>query len=152
MRDTISCPPPCTVLRVRLLTPGAKLPAYESASAAGLDLRANVGGLVKPGATVRIPTGVSVEIPEGYEGHVRPRSSKSLEGRLIHFGTIDSDYRGEIWVVVTNLAQWAWEYYAGDRIAQLVIAPCERVEVIEAIGGLSETARGEGAFGSTGTR
>jgi len=138
-----------TTLRYKLLA-GMPPPAYQTAGASGIDLCARLPMVIHPGATVRMPLGIAVEIPTGYEGQLRPRSSRSLEGVLLHDGTIDSDYRGEISAVLTNVSRIGVVYIVpGDRIAQLVIAPVERVELVR-VEQLSETARGTGAFGSTG--
>lgn len=130
---------------LRVFSPIHKL-RRGSAQASGLDLPVRLGVSLAPGRTVRIPTGVQVAIPEGLEGQVRPRSSAAARGLLIHLGTIDADYRGEIEVVVTNLSgEWA----AIDKpIAQLVICPVARPS-IEYVEKLNDTTRGEGGFGSS---
>lgn len=124
-------------------------PRYQSDAASGLDLCAARAVVIPPRATVRVPTGLCLEIPVGLEGQVRPRSglaSRGLEGIL---GTIDADYRGELHVMLRNNTPSPWPIREGDRIAQLVIAPVVRVEV-EVVEELSSTARGERGFGSTG--
>lgn len=130
------------------------LPAYETQGASGMDLRAYLTTPValKPLERQLIPTGLFLEIPEGYEGQVRPRSGMSIKHgiSLVNcVGTIDSDYRGELKIPVINLSHETFTLHDGDRIAQLVIAKYERVEV-ELSEDLSETQRGEGGFGSTG--
>lgn len=131
------------------------LPGYMSAHAAGMDLLAAVEQEVEiaPGRTSLIPTGIRLAIPPGYEGQVRPRSGLALKHGITCLnspGTIDSDYRGEIKVILINLGQESFAVRRGDRIAQLVfnkIAQAGLVEVSE----LPETERGVGGFGSTGT-
>lgn len=130
------------------------LPAYQSAGAAGLDLAAAVttSTVIHPGERRFIPTGIAVGIPEGFEGQVRPRSGLALKhgiGIVNSPGTIDSDYRGEIGVVLVNLGSEPFAVTPGARIAQLVIAPVARVEV-EVVASLDETKRGGGGYGSTG--
>lgn len=131
-------------------------PAYASAGAAGADLRAAVAGplVVGPGARLVVPTGLVLEIPAGFEGQVRARSGLALKRGLAlanGVGTIDSDYRGEVGVVVVNLGNEPVTLARGERIAQLVIAPVARA-VFEEASLLGETARGDGGFGSTGAR
>ncbi|MDR2338547.1 MAG: dUTP diphosphatase [Deltaproteobacteria bacterium] len=130
------------------------VPAYGSQWASGLDLAAAVDGpfTIAPGEIRLIPTGWAVAVPYGYEGQVRPRSGVALKKGLTIIntpGTIDSDYRGEISLAMVNLGPVAQEVRRGDRLAQLVISKVERpsLEILEA---LSDTARGEGGFGSTG--
>lgn len=138
-----------TTLRYKLLNAAAQPPAYKTAGASGMDLCATIELSIHPGRTARIPIGIAVEIPPGFEGQIRPRSSLSADGLLCHFGTIDSDYRGELAAVITNVGNGTRHIDVGDRIAQLVIAPVERVEIVAAEE-LTETARGAGGFGSTG--
>lgn len=130
------------------------LPAYETPGAAGMDLRAAVDVPVTlvPGARTLIPTGFSIAVPEGFEAQVRPRSGLALKQGLSipnAPGTIDSDYRGEVKVILINLGQEPALIARGDRIAQLVIAPVARADIVE-VATLDETARGAGGFGSTG--
>jgi dUTP pyrophosphatase len=130
------------------------LPRYETQTAAGLDLRANCETdlIIQPGCRVLIPTGLKVEIPEGYELQIRPRSGLALKNGITVLnapGTIDSDYRGEIGVVLINHGQETFIVSCGDRIAQAVLSKFEKVEW-EEVQDLSETDRGEGGFGSTG--
>ncbi|MDJ0638344.1 MAG: dUTP diphosphatase [Paracoccaceae bacterium] len=132
------------------------LPSYETAGAAGADLRANFSDrapvMLQPGTRRLIPTGLRVEIPEGFEIQIRPRSGLALKHGLSlpnTPGTIDSDYRGPLGVIVVNLGQDPIRIAHGDRIAQAVVAPVlqARFELADA---LSDTARGRGGFGSTG--
>ncbi|WP_298804009.1 dUTP diphosphatase [uncultured Lentibacter sp.] len=132
------------------------LPAYESAGAAGADLRANFadrGALVlKPGAWALVPTGLRLEIPHGYEVQLRPRSGLALKHGVTlpnSPGTIDADYRGPLGVIVMNAGNAPFTVHHGERIAQMVVAPVVQAE-FELVEALSETARGTGGFGSTG--
>jgi dUTP pyrophosphatase len=130
------------------------LPAPGSPGSAGLDLRAAVEGdlILRPGERLLVPTGLTLEIPPGWEGQVRPRSGLALRhgiGIVNAPGTIDSDYRGEVGVILINLGEAPFTLRRGDRIAQLVISPVEAIEWEEA-GGLEDSGRGSGGFGSTG--
>jgi len=129
------------------------LPSYATAGAAGLDLRAAVPSrlVVAPGERALVPTGLRVAVPAGYEGQVRPRSGLALRHGVLlpnSPGTIDSDYRGEVQVILWNTGAEPFVIARGDRIAQLVVAPVARVELEETA--LDETPRGAGGFGSTG--
>jgi dUTP pyrophosphatase len=135
---------------------GLELPAYETSGSAGMDVRAAVPVAepitLKPGERAMVPTGLSVAIPEGYEFQVRPRSGLAAKHGLTCLntpGTIDSDYRGEIKVILINLGAEAFVIQRGERIAQLVLAPVTRLAWSE-VDALDETARGAGGFGSTG--
>ncbi len=130
------------------------LPFYATQLSAGVDLRAAVDDRVvmKPGERKVIPTGIVIELPEGYEGQVRPRSGLALKKGVTVLnspGTIDADYRGEVKVILINLGNDIVEIKRGDRIAQLVVAPVIKIE-IEETQELTETIRGKGGFGSTG--
>ncbi len=134
------------------------LPKYETAGAAGADLRASMPGqenlTIAPGKRVLVPTGLSYEIPEGYEVQVRPRSGMSLKTNLLIVnspGTIDCDYRGEIKIIIGNFGDEDAIIEHGDRIAQMVIAPVTQATLVET-STLSETDRGHGGFGSTGKK
>ena len=148
-------PEPIRVLIRKL--PGAEdLPApdYATPGSAALDLRAAVGEevILLPGERTLIPTGIRIAIPEGYEGQVRPRSGLALKhgiGLVNSPGTIDSDYRGPVQVIVINLGGEPFTVRRGDRIAQLVIAPVVHVSIEEA-DDLPDTERGDGGFGHTG--
>ena len=131
------------------------LPTQGSPGSAGFDLRAALEGevVLRPGERLLVPTGVVLEIPPGWEGQVRPRSGLALRhgvGILNAPGTIDSDYRGEVGVILVNLGEAPFSLRRGDRVAQLVIARVERVEWEEAET-LEDSSRGDGGFGSTGT-
>lgn len=135
------------------------LPSYATEEAAGIDLRAAIAHeaghaiAIMPGGILSVPTGIEVEIPKGYEGQVRGRSGLAFNHNVFvpHAGTIDSDYRGEIRVIIKNEGREAFMLRRGDRIAQLVISPVARV-IIEEATELSSTERGRGGFGSTGTK
>jgi dUTP pyrophosphatase len=140
------------VRRVGQRGPPLDLPRYETEGSAGLDLRADEPVALAPGQRALIPTGLALEIPPGFEGQVRPRSGLAARhgvGMVNAPGTIDSDFRGEVQVILVNLGQAPVRFERGERIAQLVIAPVARVtlEVAEVLG---ETGRGGGGFGSTG--
>ena len=140
-------------LRVKKKDARVVLPAYESSGAAGMDLRAFTGRelTIPPLGRARIPTGLFMEIPEGYEAQVRPRSGLAARSGVTILnapGTIDSDYRGEVEVILINLGDEPFTVKDGDRIAQMVISPLVRPALSEAEF-LSETKRGTGGFGST---
>jgi dUTP pyrophosphatase len=133
---------------------GLPLPSTGSPGSAGFDLRAAVEEelVLRPGERLRVPTGLVLEIPPGWEGQVRPRSGLALRhgiGMVNAPGTIDSDYRGEVGVILINLGEAPFTLKRGDRIAQLVIARVEAIEWEEA-DALDESGRGSGGFGSTG--
>ena len=132
------------------------LPAYETADSAGMDLRAAVPEgeplVIRPGDRHAVPTGLAMAIPRGFEGQVRPRSGLALKSGITCLntpGTVDSDYRGEVKVILINLGAEDFTVRRGDRIAQMVIAPVIQAAVAE-VSDLDETARGAGGFGSTG--
>lgn len=130
------------------------LPKYSTAQSAGMDLRAFITESIILGALDRslIPTGLYIEIPEGYEAQVRPRSGLAIKYGVTVLnspGTIDADYRGEICVELINLSNKPYTIESGERIAQLVFNKCEQAELVE-VEELSETERGEGGFGHTG--
>lgn len=132
------------------------LPNYETIASAGMDLRANLSEsrILKPLERSVVATGLFIELPMGYEAQVRPRSGLSAKKGISVLnapGTIDADYRGEIGVILVNLSNEEFTIENGERIAQLVITKHERAEWIE-VEELSETSRGEGGFGSTGTK
>jgi len=132
-----------------------QLPAYETVNSAGMDLRAYLpeGAIViKPLQRVLVPTGLFMEIPEGYEGQVRPRSGLAIKNGITVLntpGTIDEDYRGEVKIILINLSDTDFTISSGDRIAQIIFAKCEQMEVVN-VETLSETERGAGGFGHTG--
>lgn len=135
---------------------GLQLPGYETALSAGMDLRAAVPEaepmIVAPGQRVLAPTGLTIALPAGYEGQIRPRSGLALKHGITCLntpGTIDADYRGEVKVILINLGQETFTIKRGERIAQMVVAPVTQGDW-EVVDALSETARGGGGFGSTG--
>ena len=135
---------------------GLDLPSYETSQSAGMDVRAAIIEPVelKPLQRYLVPTGLTVEIPEGYEMQVRPRSGLAWKHGITVLntpGTIDSDYRGEIKVILVNLSDESFKIERGDRIAQLVLASVVQAQ-IEVAAELSETKRGDGGFGHTGKR
>jgi len=144
-------------IRVRLVRAGDDLlPAYQTDGSAGMDLRAGVDGeiVIPPMGRAKIPTGIALSMPPGVEGQVRPRSGLAIRHGVTCLnapGTIDSDYRGEVQVLLVNLGSDDVVVRRGDRIAQLVVAPVTRIEWAEAAT-LAETDRGAGGFGSTGRR
>lgn len=130
------------------------LPSYETLGAAGLDLKANIleSITLKPLARALVKTGLSLEIPQGFEAQVRPRSGLALKNGISVLnspGTIDADYRGEIGVILVNLSQDDFQINNGDRIAQLVFAEVKQAIWVE-VEELESTERGAGGFGSTG--
>ena len=147
-----------TTVRVERLphAEGLSLPAYETGGSAGMDLRAAVPEdapvTLEPGARALIPTGLKIALEPGHEAQVRPRSGLALKHGLTCLnapGTIDSDYRGEVGVILINHGQEPFVIRRGERIAQMVIARHEQAALVE-VAALDETARGTGGFGSTG--
>jgi dUTP pyrophosphatase len=143
-------------IRIRRLAraEGLPFPNYATTGAAGADLCAAVDGdlVIAPGERVAVPTGLVLEIPTGFEGQVRPRSGLAIRHGLTVVnapGTIDSDYRGELKVLIVNLGSKPATIGRGERIAQLVIAPVTRAVFVESAE-LSPSERGDGGFGSTG--
>ncbi|WP_276389095.1 dUTP diphosphatase [Eudoraea chungangensis] len=132
------------------------IPAYESTGSAGMDLRANLPEsiTIKPLERAIVPTGIYMELPYGYEAQIRPRSGLAAKKGITVLnapGTIDADYRGEIGVILVNLSKEDFIVAHGERIAQMVVAKHERINWIE-VEDLSDTKRGSGGFGSTGTK
>lgn len=135
---------------------GLELPSYETASAAGMDIRAALEEpiTIKKGERVLIPTGLQMALPQGYEAQIRPRSGLAIKNGITMLnspGTIDADYRGEIKVIAINHGGEDFTVNHGDRIAQMVIAPVVQLPIKE-VQELGETERGEGGFGSTGVK
>lgn len=135
---------------------GVKLPEYATIGSSGMDVRANIKEPITLGSLERalIPTGIRAEIPEGYEIQVRPRSGLALKhgiGMANSIGTIDSDYRGDIGVILVNLSKEPFTINPNDRIAQLVLAKVEKMELIE-VKEIKETTRGAGGYGHTGVK
>ena len=138
--------------------PDLPLPAYETDGAAGMDLRAGLQHqrlvVGHGGARAMVPTGLAFAVPRGFEAQVRPRSGLAAKAGVTCLntpGTVDSDYRGEVKVILINLGEEDFHIRRGDRIAQLIIAPFARASWNE-VGDLDETGRGAGGFGSTGGR
>ena len=147
---------PVRILRLPHHDPDLPLPGYETAGAAGMDLRACFPGRdgreMAPGARLLVPTGLAIALPEGFEAQVRPRSGLALRKGITVAnapGTVDSDYRGEVGVILINLGGEPVQVEHGDRIAQMVVAPVTRAVWTEAER-LDDTDRGAGGFGSTG--
>ncbi len=134
--------------------PGARLPEYQSSGASGADIFACIESpiVIQPGSIALVPTGLSIELPEGYEAQIRPRSGLALKHGITLLntpGTVDSDYRGEVKIIVANLGAEAFTVEHGMRIAQMVFARVCRGRFIEAEG-LSESGRSDGGFGHSG--
>ncbi len=144
-------------LKVRIINQSANnLPAYATEGSSGMDIRANLAQplSIPASARVLVPTGLYIELPEGYEAQVRPRSGLAVKQGITCLntpGTIDSDYRGEIRVLLINLSTEEQVIHPADRIAQLVVQKVERV-LWEETGNIAETLRGEGGFGHTGIK
>ncbi len=144
------------MMKVRMISKSGVMPTYATEGASGMDLRAYTEEpiILRPMERMLVPTGIYVEIPQGYEGQVRARSGLAIKngiGLVNSIGTIDSDYRGELRVPLINFGSEPFEIQNGDRIAQLVIAKYEKVEV-ELTEALNDTDRGEGGFGHTGIK
>ncbi len=148
-----------TIVEIKRLPHGAglELPSYETAGSAGMDLRAAVVGgetiTLQAGARALVDTGLAMALPQGFEAQIRPRSGLAIKHGITCLntpGTIDSDYRGEIKIILINLGQEPFEIKRGDRIAQMVIAPVIQAQFNE-VEELTNTSRGQGGFGSTGT-
>jgi dUTP pyrophosphatase len=136
-------------LKVKRIVEGAKLPFYHHQGDAGLDIFSAVDCVLEAGAAMAVPTGVKLAIPEGYAGLIWDKSGISLKGIHKLAGVIDSGYRGEVKVVLVNLGRKPFRIEKGMKIAQLLIQPVIKIQVVEA-DELGETSRGEEGFGSTG--
>ena len=139
---------------IKKLDKQAIIPKYETVGSSGLDLSANINSslIIKPGEKCLIPTGLAVSIPKGYELQIRPRSGLAIKNSITVLntpGTIDSDYRGEIKIVLINLGNEDFKVTSGSRIAQMILCPVSIAE-IEEMEDLDKTDRGSGGFGSTG--
>ncbi len=129
-----------------------EIPKYATPNSAGVDLCSMMYGIIQPGKQMLVPTGIKLAIPEGYEAQIRPRSGLALNQHIIipnSPGTIDSDYRGEVMVLLLNMGTEPFTITFGDRIAQMVFVPIVRAK-FEDVKKLDETVRGSGGFGSTG--
>ena len=144
-------------IQVKIINRSANpLPAYATEGSSGMDLRANLDSPLtfKAGARALVPTGLFIEIPEGYEAQVRPRSGMALKQGITCLnspGTVDSDYRGEIKIILVNLSGEEQVIEPGDRIAQMIFAKVEKA-VLKEVEVLESTARNEGGFGHTGNK
>lgn len=144
-------------MKVKIVNKSAySVPSYATEFSAGMDLKANIDEPIelKPLSRVKVPTGLSIELPAGYEAQVRPRSGLAAKHGITVInspGTIDADYRGEICVLLVNLSDTPFVINPGERIAQMVVAKYEKIEWNE-VEQLSESTRGEGGFGSTGVK
>ncbi len=140
------------VLKIKKLNSKAVIPSYQTEEAAGFDLHSIENTVINPGERKLIGTGLAFEIERGYEVQIRPRSGLAFKHGITVLnspGTIDSDYRGEIKVLLINLGSEPFEIKCGERIAQAVVAPVIQAEIVE-VENLSDTERGSGGFGSTG--
>ena len=145
-----------TKILIKKLSSNIPLPKYETDGSSGMDLTANIEQEIeiKPGKTAIIPTGLAVSIPKKFEIQIRPRSGLAAKNKISVLntpGTIDSDYRGEIKVILINLGEKIFKIEKGLRIAQMVLCPIEKA-VLEEVDVLEDTKRGSGGFGSTGTK
>ena len=141
---------------IKRLSKEVSLPKYETAGSSGMDLAANIAGNINidPGKTAIIPTGLALSVPKGFEVQIRPRSGLAAKKKISVLntpGTIDSDYRGEIKVILINQGQETFKVEKGLRIAQMVVCPVVQAQIKE-VEDLSETERGIGGFGSTGSK
>ncbi len=145
-----------TKILIKRLSKKVQLPKYETSGSSGLDLVANINSDLDllPGKSAIIPTGLSVSIPNSFEIQIRPRSGLAAKQKITVLntpGTVDSDYRGEIKVILINLGEKNFKVEKGSRIAQMVLCPVKQAELIE-VESLEETTRGKGGFGSTGNK
>ena len=145
-----------TKILIKRLSKEVSLPKYETSGSSGMDLAANIDANINidPGKTAIIPTGLALSIPKGFEVQIRPRSGLAAKQKISVLntpGTIDADYRGEIKVILINLSQESFKVERGLRIAQMVVCPIVQAQLKE-VDDLSETERGKGGFGSTGTK
>lgn len=145
------------MVKVKVVNKGNQpLPTYATPLSAGMDLRANIDEPIelKPLSRALIPTGLHIALPEGYEAQIRPRSGLALKKGITCLntpGTIDSDYRGDVGVILINLSAETFIVNPGERIAQMIIGKFDQAELVE-VETLDETERGEGGFGHTGTK
>tara|TARA_B100000579_G_scaffold3283_1_gene2555 strand:- start:1291 stop:1731 length:441 start_codon:yes stop_codon:yes gene_type:complete len=145
-----------TKILIKRLSKKVSLPKYETSGSSGMDLAANIDANINidPGETAIIPTGLALSIPKGFEVQIRPRSGLAAKQKISVLntpGTIDADYRGEIKVILINLGQDSFKVEKGLRIAQMVVCPIVQAQLKE-VDDLSETDRGKGGFGSTGSK
>tara|TARA_Y100000768_G_scaffold361141_1_gene318962 strand:+ start:205 stop:645 length:441 start_codon:yes stop_codon:yes gene_type:complete len=145
-----------TKILIKRLSKKVSLPKYETEGSSGMDLSANIESTINinPGKKEIIPTGIAIAVPEGFEVQIRPRSGLAAKHNITVLntpGTIDADYRGELKVILINLGNEAFKIEKGFRIAQMVLSPVVKAEIKE-VKDLSDTERGKGGFGSTGTK
>lgn len=138
------------MLKVKKLNPEAQVPQYQSEGAAGLDLHATEHVIIPPGQRATFGTGLAMAIPKGYVGLICDRGGMARKGLHTLAGVVDSDYRGDVCVMLLNVGTSVYLVSKGDRIAQLLVIPCPQMDVVE-VDELDETERGEGRFGSTGS-
>ncbi len=139
---------------IKRLSKEVSLPKYETSGSSGMDLGSNIVANISPGKIAIIPTGLALSIPKGFEAQIRPRSGLAAKKKISVLntpGTIDSDYRGEIKVILINLGEEIFKIEKGLRIAQMVFCPIVQAQFRE-VDDLNETERGKGGFGSTGTK
>ncbi len=140
-------------MKIKKINDDAVIPEYQTEGSAGFDFHSTEDVIIDRNCTVLVKTGLAVEVPEGYEMQIRPRSGLALDKQLTVLnspGTVDSDYRGEVGIILHNAGNRAQQIEIGDRIAQGIISPVEQVK-FEEVDELTETERAEGGFGSTGT-
>ena len=145
-----------TKIQIKKLSRSVLTPAYETAGSSGMDVAAYINNniVINPGEKALVPTGFSIAIPKGYEVQIRPRSGLAAKKNITVLntpGTIDADYRGEIKVILINLGKEKFVVENGDRIAQMIVCPVVKAK-LEEVNELSDTERGSGGFGSTGTK
>ena len=145
-----------TKIQIKKLSTEVLTPKYETSGSSGMDIAAYIERdiIINPGEKALIPTGFSLSVPRGYEVQIRPRSGLAVKKGVTVLntpGTIDSDYRGEIKVILINLSKDEFSVKNGERIAQMVVCPIKQV-IVEEVKELTETIRGIGGFGSTGTK
>ena len=145
-----------TKIQIKKLSTTVSIPKYETPGSSGMDIAAHIENniIISPGENALVPTGFSISIPIGYEVQIRPRSGLAFKKNITVLntpGTIDADYRGEIKVILINLGKEKFIIENGDRIAQMVICPVVQAD-LEEVKELSDTKRGSGGFGSTGTK
>ena len=139
---------------IKRLSKEVSIPKYETSGSSGMDLGSNIDANISPGKIAIIPTGLALSIPKGFEAQIRPRSGLAAKKKISVLntpGTIDSDYRGEIKVILINLGEEIFKVEKGLRIAQMVFCPIVQAQFRE-VDDLNETERGKGGFGSTGTK
>ena len=143
-------------IQIKKLSNSVSIPKYETSGSSGMDIAAHIEDnvMINPGEKVLVPTGFSVAIPRGYEIQIRPRSGLAVKKNITVLntpGTIDADYRGEVKVILINFGKEKFVIENGDRIAQMVVCPVVQAN-LEEVSELSETERGSGGFGSTGSK